>query len=185
MLDDVILYFCIKEFGEGARARKLYKNDSDDEDDDEGKIDAPNKKLAQGSDLPKRFGPFPMELANVPLVDIDPYYKDKLTFIVIKKGGGILRYSATPSFFIFSPFHPVRRLALSIFSHWFFDFFIISTILANCYVMMQPDSPYTNASEIIFTSIYTFEAMVKLCGRGFFVSKYTLLYFSYVNFHLV
>ena len=169
------IFSSFKEFGEGARARKMYKNDSDDEDEDENKPKGPNPKLAQGSDLPKRYGQFPLEMANVPLCDIDPYYDDKLTFIVIKKGGGILRYSATASFFIFAPFHPVRRLALSIFSHWFFDFFIISTILANCYVMMQPDSPGTAASEIVFTAIYTFEAMVKLCGRGFFISKYSYL----------
>ena len=156
----------------------MYKNDSDDEDEEEGKPKAPNPKLAQGADLPKRFGAFPMELASLPLCDIDPFYKDQLTFIVIKAGGGIIRYSATSSFFIFSPFHPCRRLALAIFSHWFFDFFIISTILANCYVMMLPDSPYTNASEIVFTSIYTFEAMVKLIGRGFFISKYLLMIMS-------
>ena len=165
-------HITFKEFGEGARARKMYKNDSDDEEEDDDTPKAPNPKLAQGSDLPKRYGQFPLEMASVPLVDIDPYYKDQLTFIVIKEGGGIIRYSATPSFFLFSPFHPIRRLALSIFSHWFFDFFIISTILANCYVMMLPDSPYTDASEIVFTSIYTFEAMVKLCGRGFFIGKY-------------
>merc|ERR1719367_392651 len=40
---------------------------------------------------------------------------------------------------------------------------------------MLPDSPYTNASEIVFTSIYTFEAMVKLIGRGFFINQHTFL----------
>ena len=149
----------------------MYKNDSDDEEEEDEAPKGPNPKLATGSDLPRRYGEFPLEMANVPLCDIDPYYKDKLTFIVIKKGGGIVRYSATSSFFIFSPFHPIRRLALSIFSHSLFDLFIISTIMANCYVMMQPDSPTWDASEIIFTSIYTFEAMIKLTCRGFFIGK--------------
>ena len=153
----------------------MYKNDSDDEEDDDDAPKGPNPKLATGADIPKRYGQFPLEMASVPLVDIDPYYKDKLTFMVVKTGGGIIRYPATSSFFILSPFHPIRRLAIIIFSHGFFDFFIISTILTNCYVMMLPESPFTAASQIIFTAIYTFEAMVKLCGRGFFVGKLCII----------
>ena len=61
----------------------MYKNDSDDEEEDDDTPKAPNPKLAQGSDLPKRYGQFPLEMASVPLVDIDPYYADKRTFIVI------------------------------------------------------------------------------------------------------
>ena len=38
----------IAEFGEGARARKMYENDTDDEEDDDDKITEPNPKLAQG-----------------------------------------------------------------------------------------------------------------------------------------
>lgn len=163
----------------------MYENDSDDDEDDDAVPKGPNPKLAQGADLPKRYGEFPLEMASVPICDIDPYYKDQLTFIVIKKGGGIIRYSANPSFFLFSPFHPIRRLAISIFSHGFFDFFIISTILANCYVMMLPDSPNTAASEIIFTAIYTFEAMVKLSSRGFFIRKLCYNTNYYMNFSII
>ena len=39
----------IAEFGEGARARKMYENDTDDEEDDDEKITEPNPKLAQGT----------------------------------------------------------------------------------------------------------------------------------------
>ena len=45
----------------------------------------------------------------MPLVDIDPYYADKRTFIVITKGGTILRFSATKALFLLSPFNPIRR----------------------------------------------------------------------------
>ena len=38
----------IAEFGEGARARKMYENDTDDEDDEDEKFTAPNPKLSQG-----------------------------------------------------------------------------------------------------------------------------------------
>ena len=62
-----------------------------------------------GNNLPRRYGAFPLELANMPLVDIDPYYADKRTFIVITKGGTILRFSATRALFLLSPFNPIRR----------------------------------------------------------------------------
>ena len=34
---------------------------------------------------------------------------------------------------------------------------------------------YTNASEIVFTAIYTYESAVKLLSRGFFMNKFTYL----------
>ena len=46
-----------------------------------------------GNDLPRRYGEFPLEMASTPIVDIDPYYADKRTFIVINKGGAISRYT--------------------------------------------------------------------------------------------
>ena len=39
----------IAEFGEGARARKMYENDTDDEDDEDEKFTEPNPKLSQGT----------------------------------------------------------------------------------------------------------------------------------------
>ncbi len=45
-----------------------------------------------GSDLPRRYGEFPLELASTPICDIDPYYHDKKTFIVISKGLTINRW---------------------------------------------------------------------------------------------
>lgn len=171
-LKEYTIFSLFKKYGEES-ARDLYELCYEDDETIE-----PTPKLAQGAPLPVYYHPlFPKELANVPLCDIDPYYCDKLTFIVIEGRGapggyGILRYSATPSFFLFSPFHPCRRLALLIFSHWVFDYLIMITILANCYVMLTPETAVTNAVEIIFTSIYTFEIMVKLCARGLFISKY-------------
>ena len=45
----------IAEFGEGARARKMYENDTDDEEDDDEKITEPNPKLAQGTQRARKF----------------------------------------------------------------------------------------------------------------------------------
>ena len=65
--------------------------------------------LFLGCDLPRRYGQFPLELASTPIVDIDPYYNDKRTFIVVTKKGTIFRFSSTNAMFLLSPFNPIRR----------------------------------------------------------------------------
>ena len=62
-----------------------------------------------GNSIPRRYGKFPREFTNMPLVDIDPYYADKLTFIVVNRSSTIFRFSATNSLFLFSPFNHIRR----------------------------------------------------------------------------
>ena len=95
-------------------------------------------------------------MASTPIVDIDPYYADKKTFMVINKEGTInrlttekckilnyhesLRFSATKALWLLSPFHPIRRIALIVFTHPMFSFAIITTILVNCKVMTMPES---------------------------------------------
>ena len=123
----IMFIILLQEFGDSARARKLYEQDSDDDDED-GELE-PNPKLEagemvqsanggtdrtpedtrkemihnshfllsvslSGNDLPRRFGDFPQEFVSTPICDIDPYYSDKRTFIVISKGGCIYRFSA-------------------------------------------------------------------------------------------
>jgi hypothetical protein len=39
---------CFQEYGEGARARRLYENDSDEEDEKEAIVLKENPKLQQG-----------------------------------------------------------------------------------------------------------------------------------------
>ena len=44
--NNVLIYYIFQEFGDSARARKLYEQDSDDDDDEEIE---PNPKLEQGN----------------------------------------------------------------------------------------------------------------------------------------
>ena len=141
---------------------------------DQRKSPCPN--LEEGGKVPRRYGKLPEGLTNVPLCDIDPYYEDKSTFIVIKRDRKILRYSASSSLFLFSPFHSCRRLALFASNHWFFNFFVMITILANCYILTRLSSPHTKALDILFTSVYTFEATVKICARGLIIGEYERLH---------
>ncbi|NXD19313.1 SCNAA protein, partial [Spelaeornis formosus] len=67
--------------------------------------------------LPSLYGDIPAELVGEPLEDLDPYYSDHKTFMVINKRRTIFRFSATPALFIFGPFNPVRKTAIKILIH--------------------------------------------------------------------
>ena len=69
------------------------------------------KSFFVGNDIPRKYGTFPLELANMPIVDIDPYYADKRTFIVVTKKGTIFRFSSTKAMFMLSPFNPTMECA--------------------------------------------------------------------------
>ncbi|KAM8822058.1 sodium channel protein type 2 subunit alpha-like isoform 2-T4 [Synchiropus picturatus] len=98
---------------EEARRNKHYQEDLGDVE-----LPRPRADLEAGKQLPRIFADTPPHLVGVPLEDIDPYYfRDKRTFIVLNKGKAIFRFSATSALYIFSPFHPVRRVAIKILVH--------------------------------------------------------------------
>ncbi|KAL9871761.1 sodium voltage-gated channel paralytic isoform 9-T19 [Glossina fuscipes fuscipes] len=146
----------------------------DDEDEDEGP--QPDPTLEQGVPIPVRLqGSFPPELASTPLEDIDPYYNNVLTFVVVSKGKDIFRFSASKAMWLLDPFNPIRRVAIYILVHPLFSLFIITTILVNCILMIMPTTPTVESTEVIFTGIYTFESAVKVMARGFILSPFTYL----------
>ncbi|XP_047029040.1 sodium channel protein para isoform X10 [Helicoverpa zea] len=146
----------------------------DDEDEDEGP--QPDATLEQGLPLPVRMqGTFPAEVSSIPLEDIDPFYHNQRTFVVISKGKDIFRFSATNALWILDPFNPIRRVAIYILVHPLFSLFIITTILVNCILMIMPTTPTVESTEVIFTGIYTFESAVKVMARGFILQPFTYL----------
>ncbi|XP_071512580.1 sodium channel protein para isoform X17 [Panulirus ornatus] len=156
--------------GEGVGDEAVYNDD----DDEEGPQADPN--LEQGMPLPNRLQQvFPDDLVGTPLEDIDPYYHNQKTMVVISKGKDIFRFSATDAMWILSPFNSVRRTAIFILIHPLFNFFIICTILANCVLMIVPTSEMIESSEVVFTAIYTFESGVKVMARGFILESFTYL----------
>ncbi|XP_062872150.1 sodium channel protein type 4 subunit alpha B isoform X1 [Trichomycterus rosablanca] len=142
----------------------------------EDELPKPSKYLEVGKALPFIYGDPPSELFNIPLEELDPYYKAKKTFIVISKGNVINRFCAEPACYILSPFHPVRRIAIRILIHSLFSMFIMLTILSNCVFMTMSDPPqWSKTVEYVFTGIYTFEATVKVLSRGFCIGDFTFL----------
>uniref|UniRef100_A0A8B9YF80 Sodium channel protein n=1 Tax=Bos mutus grunniens TaxID=30521 RepID=A0A8B9YF80_BOSMU len=139
---------------------KRPKQERKDEDDESGP--KPNSDLEAGKSLPFIYGDIPPEMVSEPLEDLDPYYINKKTFIVLNKGKAISRFSATPALYILTPFNPIRKLAIKILVHSY-PFFKYN----------PPD--WTKNVEYTFTGIYTFESLIKILARGFCLEDFTFL----------
>ncbi|XP_063157964.1 sodium channel protein type 5 subunit alpha-like [Candoia aspera] len=143
----------------------------------------PQLDLQACQKLPALYGNPPVELIGEPLEDLDPYYHDHKTFMVLNKGKTIFRFTATRALYIFSPFHRIRRMAIKVLVHSLFTLFIMLTILTNCVFMALSDSSQTNRKETpsskyveyTFTGIYTFECLIKILAKGFCLNEFTFL----------
>uniref|UniRef100_A0A8C3VB60 Sodium channel protein n=1 Tax=Catharus ustulatus TaxID=91951 RepID=A0A8C3VB60_CATUS len=144
-------------------------------DDAEENHPKPSNDLEAGKTLPFIYGDIPPGMVSEPLEDLDPYYINKKTFIVLDKAKTIHRFSATPALYLLSPFNITRRLAIKILSTWF-NKVIMLTILANCVFMTWRNLPeWAKNVEYTFTGIYTFEFLVKVFARGFCINDFTCL----------
>ncbi|XP_038853010.1 sodium channel protein type 2 subunit alpha-like isoform X5 [Salvelinus namaycush] len=146
---------------------------SDSNDDNEPK---PNSDLEAGKSLPFIYGDVPQGFVSTPLEDLDPFYSNQKTFIVLNRGKAIFRFNATPACYILSPFNPLRRIAIAVLVHSMFSMLIMFTILTNCAFMTLSNPPdWAKNVEYTFTGIYTFESLIKILARGFCVGKFTFL----------
>ncbi|XP_065493537.1 sodium channel protein type 2 subunit alpha-like isoform X5 [Caloenas nicobarica] len=153
--------------------------DKDEHKDDGGHEEyhpKPSSDLEAGKTLPFIYGDIPPGMVSEPLEDLDPYYINKRTFIVLNKGKTIFRFSATPALYLLSPFNIIRRRAIKILVHSLFSMLIMLTILTNCVFMTWTNLPdWTKNVEYTFTGIYTFEFLVKILARGFCINDFTCL----------
>ncbi|CAM4535450.1 unnamed protein product [Lepidochelys kempii] len=154
------------------KAKKPKQDHTDDDDEDGPK---PNSDLEAGKTLPFIYGDIPPGMVSEPLEDLDPYYINKKTFIVLNKGKTIFRFSATSALYILTPVNPVRKIAIKILST-LFSMLIMCTILTNCVFMTMSNPPeWTKNVEYTFTGIYTFESLIKILARGFCLEGFTFL----------
>ncbi|XP_025200916.1 sodium channel protein 60E-like isoform X2 [Melanaphis sacchari] len=131
--------------------------------------------VLDGSVLPSKFEPFPSELYGMPLEEIDNFIFDE-TFCVVSKRfrkNYIHRFTATQSFFLFSPWNSFRQLCIYISTNQIFDYVVMTTILLNCVFLAKTDS--VEEAEYIFLAIYTAEMVIKTISKGFILNKYTYL----------
>ncbi|XP_004614619.3 sodium channel protein type 11 subunit alpha [Sorex araneus] len=143
-------------------------------------VPRPQLDLKASRKLPKLYGDIPRELVSKPLEDLDPFYRNHQTFMVLNKKRTIYRFSAKRALFIFGPFNPVRSLAIRISVHALFSMFIICTVIINCVFMAtagvkESNSTDTNTAEYVFTGIYIFEALIKILARGFILDEFSFL----------
>ncbi|XP_073490072.1 sodium channel protein type 2 subunit alpha isoform X4 [Aquarana catesbeiana] len=153
---------------------KKPKQDHKLDDDENGP--KPSSDLEAGKSLPFIYGDIPPGMASEPLEDLDPYYMNQKTFIVLNRGKTIFRFSATSAVYILTPFNPLRKVAIKVLVHSLFSMLIMFTILTNCVFMTMSNPPeWTKNVEYTFTGIYTFESLIKILARGFCLEKFTFL----------
>ncbi|XP_065216673.1 sodium channel protein 60E isoform X2 [Planococcus citri] len=125
--------------------------------------------------LPDKYEPFPSNLYGKPLEEIDNFIYEE-TFCVVSKRfrkNYVHRFTATHSFFLFSPWNPIRRTMVYIATNQIFDYVVMATILLNCVFLAKTDS--VDEAEYIFLAIYTGEMIIKSIAKGFIINKYTYL----------
>ncbi|XP_066201105.1 sodium channel protein type 9 subunit alpha [Saccopteryx leptura] len=152
------------------------KEPKEEKKDDDERGPKPSSDLEAGKQLPFIYGDIPPGMVSEPLEDLDPYYADQKTFIVLNRGKAIFRFNATPALYMLSPFNPLRRISIKILVHALFGMLIMCTILTNCIFMTLSNPPdWTKNVEYTFTGIYTFESLIKILARGFCIGKFTFL----------
>ncbi|XP_046591889.1 sodium channel protein 60E isoform X2 [Neodiprion lecontei] len=137
----------------------------------------PRRKTSveDGAVLPHKFEPFPADLYGRPLEEIDNFIYDE-TFCVVSKRfrkNYIHRFTATNSWFFFSPWNPVRRCCIFLSTNQYFDYVVMATILLNCVFLAMTET--VEEAEYIFLAIYTAEMVIKSIAKGFILNKYTYL----------
>ncbi|ODN01760.1 Sodium channel protein 60E, partial [Orchesella cincta] len=128
-----------------------------------------------------------------PLEEIDPFIFDD-TFCVLgwrqQNTCIVYRYYKGCSIGYFAPDHPVRLFAFSVLTHRYFGRIIMFTILANCVTLALEKFEYdrhgtrvrnqlsytiTEALELTYLVIYTFEMFAKIIAKGFICQRMAYL----------
>ncbi|CAL8268665.1 unnamed protein product [Lota lota] len=140
-----------------------------------------SRDLEAGSSLPFIYGDIPKGMVSTPLEDLDPYYRNKKTFIVLNRGKVIFRFNAAPALYLLSPFNPLRRISIKILVHSYPLSMTRRTVMTLKHLHLTHPLFYISfvcyvlPNRYTFTAIYTFESLVKILARGFCVGEFTFL----------
>uniref|UniRef100_F7CNJ4 Sodium channel protein n=1 Tax=Monodelphis domestica TaxID=13616 RepID=F7CNJ4_MONDO len=133
----------------------------------------PQLDLKVSRKLPKIYGDIPPEVVGQPLEDLDPFYFNHKTFMVLNKKRTIYRFSAKSALFVLGPFNPIRRLAIAISVHSY-PFINIQWWEHSTTIKARPSSSLP-LFKYVFTAIYVFEALIKILARGLVLDEFTYL----------
>ncbi|XP_031630611.1 sodium channel protein para-like [Contarinia nasturtii] len=148
-------------------------------DDQPQLSEAKFERFKQLSTLPLGLSKYvAKDLIGTPLEDIDPFYKDKQTFIIVNRNKDLFRFSVPKSLWLFRPNNVLRRTSARISTDPLWTAFMILVVLVNCFISLLItgsnkllDIPW----ELIFVCIYIFEFILKVLARGFVLEKFTYL----------
>ncbi|XP_068935764.1 sodium channel protein type 9 subunit alpha-like [Petaurus breviceps papuanus] len=144
--------------------------------DEEEKGVEPRSDLEAGKKLPFIYGDVPPEMMSEPLEELDPYYRDKNTFLVLNERKVIFRFNATPALYILPPFNLIRRLSIKVLVNFLFNIFIMGTFMVNCLFLTMCTSPtWAKTLRLPFIGLYTFEILIQILARGFIIGPFTFL----------
>uniref|UniRef100_A0A674F749 Sodium channel protein n=1 Tax=Salmo trutta TaxID=8032 RepID=A0A674F749_SALTR len=89
---------------ENAKKSKAKPNNNDDDGP------KPSSDLEAGKSLPLIYGDIPKGLVSTPLEDLDTFYSNQKTFIVLNRGKAIFRFNATPALYTFTGIYTFESL---------------------------------------------------------------------------
>ncbi|XP_069690797.1 sodium channel protein PaFPC1-like [Periplaneta americana] len=139
-------------------------------------IPKPDHALQQGKRIPFRFREsLTSEHISVPVEDIDSFYENQSTFVVINRRKFIFRFSARNALWILDPFNSVRRFAIFIVIHPLFSLLMNAVIVINCIALTQSILPARQLLSYIFIGIFSLELVLKVVARGFLLEPFTYL----------
>ncbi|XP_060033754.1 sodium channel protein type 7 subunit alpha isoform X2 [Erinaceus europaeus] len=131
----------------------------------------PSIDLEVGKKLPFAYGALPQEMVSEPLEDVDPYYKNKKTFMVLNKKRTIFRFNAT--WCTLSPFSLIRGTTIKVLIHPFFRMSMLIIVLTDCLFMSMSNMPEWGAVlQTAFLGIYIFEIFLKMIARGIWAGSF-------------
>ncbi|XP_044525037.1 sodium channel protein type 9 subunit alpha-like [Gracilinanus agilis] len=149
---------------------------ADRKKDEEEEALEPSSDLEAGEQLAFIYGDVPIEMMSEPLEDLDPYYRDKKTFLVLNERRTIFRFNATSALYVLTPFNLIRRLCIKVLINFLFNMFIMGTFFINCiFLTMYTSPPWIKSLKLPFLGLYTFEIIIKILARGFCIGPFTFL----------
>nr|XP_003405861.2 sodium channel protein type 7 subunit alpha [Loxodonta africana] len=161
-----------KESLELMKERIAKKHSEDNEAEDL----QPSIDLEVGRELPFAYGNLSPGMVSAPLEDVDPYYKNKNTFIVLNKKRTVFRFNATSAWCTLSPFDCFRRTIIKVLVHPFFRMLILISVLTDCIFMTMTNfADWRALLENALLGIYTFEILVKLIARGIWAGPFSFI----------
>ncbi|CAL8084040.1 unnamed protein product [Orchesella dallaii] len=132
--------------------------------------------LRTGTQLPKHMRLFfTPDMMNIPLEDLDPFYAETKTFVVITRNKVLHRFSANLTLNLFSPFNSIRRTCIALLHNTIYRWLMIFLAILDCTLLVQSRDEINGSIFDLFGAIYAFDFVVSVIARGLILDQFTVL----------